>query len=436
MKKLLLLVLAISFFSCEKSDSNSGAVGFLGEKEWSKTFGGSNEDHLHGITPTADGGFLTIGYTKSNDGDIVQKISTEEDIWLTKFNAAGEIIWSKTYGGSMDDYGYSVHENPDATLVIASYSKSSDVDVPSNLGMHDFFIFKTDAQGNIIWKKSYGFSSHDHAHKVISTSDGGYFIAGFIDYSGIGKSMATLHGVGEFYGLKLDSEGNKLWDRYFGGTQNDRIFDVVEADDTGLVMVGYSESNDFDADDNHGSYDFWVVKVSNSGTLVWKKSYGGSGIDQPYGIAKTMNNSYLVAGISNSNDGDVSENLGQNDVWVIHITDNGSLLWEKSFGGSGFDAATSLKRMRNGNYLISGHSRSTDGLFSENKGENDLFALIINESGQVQWQKTFGGSAIDLGVDAAALNDNSIMIVGETTSDDFDVPNNKGMTDILLVKVK
>lgn len=436
MKKYFLLIVLTSFFACDKSDSNSNDYRFLGEKEWSKSFGGSDEDHVHCVTPTADGGFLTIGYTKSNDGDIFQKVSLQEDVWLSKFSNDGALLWSKTYGGSLDEYGYSVLENPDGTLLVAGYSKSADVDVPSNLGMHDFFIFKTDSQGNIIWKKSFGFSSHDHAHKIINTSDGGYFIAGFVDYAGIGKGVATLHGVGEFYGLKIDANGTKLWDCYFGGTQNDRVFDVVEANDLGLVMVGYSESNDFDADDNHGSYDFWAVKVNNTGSLVWKKSFGGSAIDQAYGIVKTTNNSYLIAGVSNSNDGNLSENLGQNDVWVIHINDAGNLLWEKSYGGSGFDFGSSIKSLANSQFLVSGHTRSNDGLFPENKGENDVFAMIIDINGQVQWQQTYGGSQIDLGIDAVPLRDNSIVIVGESTSSDFDFSENKGMTDLVLVKVK
>jgi len=435
MKNIVYLLVAMLFVSCANDFNNLNSYNFDGSKSWSKTIGGSDEDHVKSVVASIDGGFFTVGYTKSHDGDVTHKTGMMEDVWLCKFNAAGEMVWSKTYGGMMDDFGYSVLENLDGTLVVAGYSMSSDGDVQSNLGMHDFFIFKTDAHGEMIWSKSYGFSSHDHAHKIIKTNDGGYFIAGFIDYSGIAKGNATLHGVGEFYGLKIDANGNKLWDGYFGGTQNDRVFDVVEALDGGLVMVGYSESNDFDITDSKGSYDFWVVKLSNDGNLVWKKSYGGSGIDQAYGIVKTNQNSYLITGVSNSDDQDIHQNLGSSDVWVIHINDDGNLIWSKNYGGSQFDSGQSIQKLKNGHYLISGHTRSSDGDFKENKGENDFFGLIITENGDVIWQQTFGGSNIDLGVHAVELQNRSIILVGDTQSTDFDIENPRGMTDVLIVKV-
>lgn len=439
MRKLILVFSILFLVSCNKEENlsfNDETV-FNGKKVWSKSIGGSNFEEIHGVIATKDGGFVVVGDTKSSDGDITDKKYALEDIWLSKYNAEGNLLWSKTYGGSEDDLGYSVIENTDGTLVIAGYSKSSDGEVPSNLGMHDFFIFKTDSEGNLIWVKSHGFLSHDHAHKIINTLDGGYFVVGYVDYAGIGKSnKGVLHGVGEFYGIKLDANGNKLWDKYFGGTQNDRVFDVVQANDGGYVMVGYSESSDFDVNDNHGSYDYWVVKINTNGDLVWKKSYGGSELDQAYGIAKNLNNTYLITGTSNSMDGDISSNKGANDVWIINIDDNGALLWEKSFGGSGFDTSNSIRMISNGNFLISGHTRSMDGQITENKGENDFWAFTISPNGKMLWQKTFGGSNFDFGYDAVELKDKGFVIVGQTESDDLDVPINKGLSDLLIIKVR
>jgi hypothetical protein len=438
MRKLILLFTVLFIVSCNKDENlsfNDETV-FNGKKVWSKSVGGSDFEEIKSVTATQDGGFVVVGNTKSSDGDITDKRYGLEDIWLSKYDAEGNLLWSKTYGGSQDDLGYSVIENADRTLVVAGYSKSSDGEVQSNLGMHDFFIFKTDYQGNLIWAKSHGFMSHDHAHKIINTSDGGYFVVGYVDYAGIGRSSkGVLHGVGEFYGLKLDANGNKLWDKYFGGTQNDRVFDVVEANDGGFVMVGYSESSNFDVNDNHGSYDYWVVKINATGDLIWKKSYGGSELDQAYGIVKNLNNTYLITGTSNSMDGDISLNKGANDVWVINIDDNGALLWEKSFGGSGFDTSNSIRMISNGNFLISGHTRSVDGQITENKGENDFWAFTISPNGKMLWQKTFGGSSFDFGYDAVELKDKGFVIVGQTESNDLDIPINKGLSDLLIIKV-
>ncbi|WP_320814968.1 hypothetical protein [Flavobacterium sp.] len=423
-------------FSCT-DDYNGSQNNFNGEVQWVKTFGGADEEIIRGVCATSDGGVVVVGNTKSSGGDITDKRYLEEDIWLSKYDVNGNLLWSKTYGGNLDDLGYSVIENDDLSLTVAGYSKSSDGDVPTNLGMHDFFIFKTDSNGNLIWKKSYGFMSHDHAHKIISTSDRGYFVTGYADYSGIVRSAnVILHGVGEYYGIKLNSVGEKEWDIYFGGTQNDRVFDVVESKDKGLIMVGYSESSDFDVTDNHGGYDYWVIKINSTGNLVWKKSFGGSGLDQAYGIAKSINNTYLIAGTSNSTDGDISSNKGNNDVWVINIDDNGNKIWDKSFGGTGFDFANSIKAMSNGNFVISGHTRSADLDINENKGENDFWALTISQSGYLLWQKTFGGSSYDFAYDATETADNGIVIVGETESNDYDVIENKGIKDLLIIKVK
>ena len=437
-KKTLLILCLYTFFSCSNEDQMSVDKNeFEGNKIWSKTYGGSGEDMAHGVVATQDGGFVVVGETKSATGDINDKRYAQEDIWLTKYNSNGELIWSKTYGGSEDDYGYSVLENADGSLVVAGYSGSSDGDVASNMGMHDFLILKTDSQGNLIWSKSNGFMSHDHAYKIIPTRNGGYFSAGYVDYAGLGKnSIGVLHGVGEFYGQKLDANGTVLWGKYFGGTQNDRVFDVVEANDGGFVMIGYSESSDFDVTDNHGSYDYWVVKVDSNGNLVWKKSYGGSELDQAYGIAKNINNTYLIAGTSNSLDGDISSNKGANDVWIISVDDKGTLLWEKSYGGSSFDTSNSIKSLSNGNFLVTGHTRSVDGQIIENKGENDLWAFTISPNGKLLWQKTFGGSYFDFGFDATQLKDNSFILMGQSQSNNFDASINKGLNDLLLIKVK
>uniref|UniRef100_UPI00374DF1CE hypothetical protein n=1 Tax=Flavobacterium sp. TaxID=239 RepID=UPI00374DF1CE len=311
MKKIIYLLFAVYFLSCSnKDDSLEQEKKFEGNIVWSKTFGGSLEEKVSSIVQTNDGGTMVLSYTDSNDGDII-KTHALVDIWLTKYDTSGNLVWSKTIGGSLNDYGTSIIATKDGNYVIAGYSASNDGDIPGNVGFHDFYISKIDGQGNTIWSKNYGFISHDHAHKIIQTSDGGFFVAGFADYEGIigsgggnhgeGHSLKnsnalqnSKHGVGEFFGVKLDANGNFKWYRYFGGTKNDRVNDVVEANDGGLIMVGYSESTDFDITNNKGSYDFWAIKLQHDGHLHWKENYGGSGIDQAFSIAKTDNNSYLI----------------------------------------------------------------------------------------------------------------------------------------------
>lgn len=450
MKKASYLFFLVFILSCEKDTSEPTSIELKREMVYSKTYGGSLEDKVNSVVNTPDGGMLILGYTMSNDGDII-KTHNENDIWLTKLDANGVLLWSKTIGGSENDYGTSIVATSDGNYVISGYSGSSDGDIPANIGLHDFFIAKFTGEGTLLWSKNYGFSNHDHAHKIIQTRDGGYFIAGFADFSGIegtgetgnngeGHSMrigAPLHGVGEYLGIKLDPNGNFLWYRYFGGTLNDRINDIVEANDGGLLLVGSSESTNFDVLHNKGSYDFWVIKLEADGKLHWKENYGGTGIDQASSICKTGNNSYLIAGRTNSTDGDVSKPLGNFDAWVIHISDHGHLIWNKTFGAGEFDVASVIKKIHNGNFVVVGNTRGNLGENS-NKGENDYWAFEIDNkaNSKLFWQKTFGGSKIDIATDFYQTANKELVIVGESQSNDFDVTQNKGSNDLWVMKLK
>jgi hypothetical protein len=459
MKPLVFSLLFFTLLSCSKTDSNVPVENvFEGKLVWSKSYGGSAEDKVSSVVKTPDGGCLVLSNTDSNDGDVL-KTHAMTDIWLTKYDASGNLSWSKTIGGSLNDYGTSIINTTDGNYVLAGYSASYDGDVPKNAGLHDFFVSKIDNAGNTIWSKNYGFLGHDHAHKIIQTRDGGFFVAGFAEYDGIigvvGTGTGTggdhgaghtlrnannrneKHGVGEFLGIKLDANGNFKWFRYYGGTQNDRVNDIVEADDGGLLMVGFSESSDFDITDNKGSYDFWVIKLEQDGHLHWKENYGGTGIDQAFSITKTNNNSYLIAGRTNSQDGQVSKNLGNFDAWVIHINDHGHLLWEKSFGTPEFDSAAMIKKIANGNFVVAGNTR---GIVNENKtkGENDYWIFGIDNlpNSSMLWQKTYGGQKIDTAIDFTEVKPNEFVIVGESQSSTLDVSNNRGFNDLWMIKVQ
>jgi len=448
--KILVFALLFIFFSCTNSEQE-GSINSISELNIveSKTFGGSLDEKIGSVVKTSDGGMIVVGYTNSSDGDI-NKQYDQIDIWIIKIDSQGNKVWSKTIGGSKNDYGTSIIATNDGNFIISGYTESSDGIVPSNFGLHDFLVVKINSSGDVIWSKNYGFSGHDHAHKIIQTSDGGYFVVGFSEYSGIEGSGGTQnngegheighkgvqHGSGEFIGVKINSQGEFMWYRYFGGTQNDRVNDVVEANDGGFLMVGFSESSDFDINDNKGSYDFWVVKLQSNGSLAWKHNYGGSGIDQAFGVVKTNSNSYLIVGRSNSDDKDISVSLGGFDAWVIHIDDHGHLIWNKSFGGSEFDSAEQIRMLSNGNFGIVGNTRSI--LNNNNKGENDFWFLEVDNkaNSKVYWQKTFGGSNIDIAKDFYQNNNNEIFIVGESQSSDFDVNINRGNNDLWMLKLK
>ncbi|SNY95126.1 hypothetical protein [Flagellimonas pacifica] len=446
MKRVFGLFMVALVWSCNTDDEpmdQMQEVTFLGEVDWIKNFGGSGEDTAQKIIQTTDGGYAVLGFSNSTDGDIAEKTTNVNDYWLLKLDAEGNLQWSKTYGGSKDDRGQSVVQTTDGGYAIVGYAMSNDGDGSNNEGFHDSWILRLDTSGNILWEKSFGFSGHDHSYDVIQTADGGFFFSGFLDVTSSGGSgndgkgnYLTRHGVGEFWGTKLDADGNLQWRRYFGGTNNDRSFAVVQANDGSFLLTGASESNDFDIKNSNGSYDFWVIKVSDKGELLWEKSFGGSGIDKAYDIVKSKDDGYLITGNTFSTDVDISKNNGESDVWLIKIDDNGNLIWEKTYGGTAFDAARGIGLTADGGFVIAGNSKSSDGDATENQGENDLWVIKTDDQGNVEYQKTFGGSGLDYGFDAIQNKEGSLILVGETASEDFAGTEPKGMTDLVVIKIK
>jgi len=296
------------------------------------TYGGSEEDIAHGIAATSDGGYIVVGNSKSTDGTFSNKNHAGSDIFLMKFNALNEVEWTSTYGGSEDDRGHDVVQLADGGFAVVGYSQSSDGDASRNKGQHDNWVFKTDALGNLLWEKSFGFLGHDHAYSIISTSDGGLFFNGFLDVTasnGAGQDgklqLTKKHGVGEFWCHKLDSDGNLQWRRYFGGTSNDRSYDAIETKEGDFVLVGSSESQDVDITNPKGEYDIWVVKIDAKGNLLWQRSVGGSGYDIGTALIEANDGDLLITGQSYSQDKDITDPLGSSDGILLRMSAEGEL---------------------------------------------------------------------------------------------------------------
>lgn len=447
MRTFLLLAVFILMFSCAKEDATipfeASRSNFVGEVEWIKNYGGSGEDTGQAITRTSDGGFAILGFSNSLDGDIQDKDLDVNDYWLLKLDADGNLQWNKTYGGSKDDRGQSLVQTMDGGYALTGYAMSNDGDGSVNNGFHDNWILKLNATGDIEWEKSYGFSGHDHSYDILQTADGGFFFTGFLDITSAradgntekGNTL-TSHGVGEFWGTKINELGDIQWRGYFGGTNNDRSHAAVQAEDGSFVMAGFTESDDFDISNTQGSYDFWMVNVDDKGNLLWERSFGGSGIEISYDIAKTNDGGYVVAGNTFSDDGDISNPKGESDFWLIKVNGAGSLIWEKTFGGTQFDAAQAVVASSEGGYFVVGNSKSSDVDANLNSGENDIWVVKTDANGNLVWQKSFGGTAIDFGFDVVENPDGTILVLGETSSTNFPSITSKGKSDLVVIKIK
>lgn len=435
----ILILLFISTACCTKEGKTNN--GFQGTTNSIMTLGGSKNETANSVINTSDGGYAVFGFTQSNNGDVTNKPNEGYDYWLLKFDSNNELQWSKTYGGTDDDRGESIIQTNDGGYLIAGHSKSNDIDVSSNAGFNDFWIAKLDASGTISWEKSYGFSGSDRAYDVLQTNDGGYLITGILDVTasnlqGNDRNTNARHAGGDYWAIKLDANGTKQWRRYFGGTNTDTAYDVVQSTDNSFIIVGLSDSTDIDINNNQGTYDFWAVKINNDGTLIWEKSYGGDEIDQAYAITQTIDGNFIIVGDARSNNKDVSNNYGSADLWAIKINPSGEKIWEKNYGGSSFESARVIIPSSEGGYYIAGNSRSGNIDLKSNNGNNDVWILKIDENGSLDWQKSIGGSEIDLAFDIAELNDNSIVVVGESWSSDKDITENKGFSDLLIINLK
>lgn len=427
--------------NCSSTDDSGSKSPVLKTTEFVKTIGGSLNESAQSVVNTSDGGYAILGYVQSMDGDIENKTNTSFDFWVLKFNSEDQLQWQNNYGGSDDDRGLDIIHTEDGGYAILGYSKSNDGDISENAGANDFWMCKLDSFGNISWQKSYGFLGADIGYALTITNDGGYLLTGVLDVSASGgqgnsKTLNTLHAGGDYWALKLNANGEKEWSKFFGGTFTDTPYDVIQTKDNNYIIVGSSDSDDVDIKDNKGTYDFWAVKISESGSLIWEKSFGGSEIDEAWGISATNDGNFIIVGDTRSNDIDVLENKGAADIFIIKITAEGDIIWRKSFGGTSFDTARSISKTSDGGFIISGSSRSSDGDISMNNGQNDALILKIGANGNLEWQKTIGGSSIDLAFDAIELNDSSVIVVGESNSNDVDIVENKGFTDLLVFKIK
>jgi hypothetical protein len=202
------------------------------------------------------------------------------------------------------------------------------------------------------------------------------------------------------------------------------------------VLVGSTNSTDGDVNENKGISDAWVVKIDKKGNLQWQKTFGGTSDEMLLDVTQTLDGDFLMAGSTGSNDGDVSGNHGYFDAWVVRIDKNGAIKWQKPIGGSGTDELRQIAWTPHGDYLLAGISDSNDGDVSGNKGRLDGWVIAINDNGQKQWQKTFGGSDIDVLNTIAARWDGSYITGGWTSSSDGDATGNHGMGDAWVLSKK
>ena len=328
--------------------------------------------------------------------------------WVMKLDNIGNISWEKPLGGGGIDYAKSIQQTSDGGYIVTGWSTSPNGDVTGNHGDADYWIVKLDNVGNIIWEKSLGGSGYDGAQSIQQISDGGYIVAGH-SFSNDGDVTGN-HGSNDYWIVKLDNVGNMIWEKSLGGSGSDHAYSIQQTTDGGYIVAGSSSSNDGDVGSNIGNDDYWIVKLDNSGNLIWEKSLGGSSEEVARSVAQTADGGYIVAGYSMSNNGDISSNISAEDYWIVKLDAVGNLTWEKSLGGSLTDEAYSIQQTADGGYIATGKSLSNDGDVIGHNGYHDCWVVKLDAVGNLSWQKPLGGGDFDYGYDIKQTSDGGYIV--------------------------
>jgi gliding motility-associated-like protein len=349
-----------------------------GNIQWEKSLGGTGYESARDIEQTADGGYIVLGETNSTDGDVVKGYGGTKDIWLIKLSASGNVQWQKRLGGSGLDIGNQIKLDTDGNYLIAASSSSNDGDIKGNHGTGGFtdgVLMKISPTGNLLWSKCFGGSKNEELFDI-ELINGKIFISGYSN--SIDGDIPPNQKNYDVWLLCLDAGGNKIFSKIYGGSQNDVAYSMCTGFDGNLTLAGYTTSRDGDVSGAKGRQDYWVLNIDQSGKLNWQKALGGSEADYARVVLTDKDSSYIVGGISYSPDGDVTGANGDGDFWVLKLSSKGNILWKKNWGGSGNDHLRSIihKPALNEYYLI-GDSDSNDGDFDFEWGMGDAdFGMI------------------------------------------------------------
>jgi len=431
--------------------------------EWQKVMGSRFSEEFASIRETDDGGYIACGMTGAYNahGDVNPPYRLGNgDAWIVKLDSAGNTTWQNISGGRNRDECRSIRQTSDGGFVFVGFSNSSDEFTGPNNGEYDIFVVKLDNSGKKVWQRLLGGEYIDAGTSIRETSDGGYILTGFEDFSPA-RSICSFSQQTNAWVMKLKPDGSLDWQKKFTGDRDVHGTSIIEARDGDYVVYGFTSSTSGDGiSGNHGVYDLWVMKMDPTGQIIrWSKLYGGSGFEATGhitddGIQQTSDGGFVLVGQETSDttgDGPFSNiiyNHGGSDIWIVKLNPEGTLQWQKAIGGNRDEIGGRIYETADGGYIITARTESSN---SENVGENhgdwDIWVAklgkpFIDENGLTQvdiiWQDVLGGSDSDhcLGMDATEKG--GYIISGRTMSNSSgDVGfNHGGNGDSWVIKLK
>ncbi len=350
--------------------------------EWENTFGGSEFDAFHGSIALSDGGFLLCGESYSGvSGNKTAPAYGQVDAWVVRLDANGQLVWDKTFGGSGIDTAMCATATPDGGFLVGGFSDSgiSANKSSRNYGNNDYWLIKLDATGKRVWDKTYGGGGNDAMTTIYPTVDGGYLLLGGSTSGISGNKTSRNYGDFDLWLVKVDAEGNKLWDSSYGGSGRDwtdtlKPVAIAPAADGGFLLGGPSRSaiSGNKTSINYGQWDYWIVKVDANGNKMWDASYGGPGDDILNVIAPMAEGGFFLIGWS------------QSEASLVRVDAEGKKLWESNGSGGASVALTD-----DGGFLLGGLRVRDPNSFNL---DFDFWLIKLDKDGAYQWTQDFLGS--------------------------------------------
>jgi gliding motility-associated-like protein len=395
---------------------------------WQKCFGGTASDVRALVRGTSDHGSIIGGFGSSSDGDIHSNAGAQ-DIAILKLDVCGNKQWTKIIGGGSLDLLYGLAEIPGNGYYFAGSTGSSSVFSPYHGGSMDALIGRLDVSGNLIWIKTFGGSSSEILSSIVVLPDTSCVIAGWTNSpDGDGGVSSAVQNA---WLVKVDKNGNLVWKKVFGGNFATAFFDISLSNDGGFIMAGHLV-----VPPGISNSDFYLVKTDASGNLIWQKQYGGGQGDNARTVRACSGGGYIAAGNTASTGGDVSGFQGLRDAWIIRVDESGNLLWQKCIGGSQSEEIWEMMASSNDRYWFAGNTGSTDGDITQSMGAGDAMVIEMNGTGNMQDLKTFGGTSFDTFFGISSASDGSVFLSGNSGSNDGDIQGNHGTSDFILFKLK
>jgi len=416
---------------------------------WDAGIFGNKYDELVDAKEFFDGGFVMGGITYSEvGGDIHDTPKGKGDFFVIRTNDVGVPQWTHLYGGDEVDRMTSMDVTSTNEIICVGRSQSgvSFDKSTANFGKNDFWVIKLNDKGDMQWEKSFGGSEDDIPYSVAVHPSGDIYVLGFSNSPVSGNKTAAHHGSNDYWLVKLDRDGNKIWDKSFGGAGDERLYygALSVMSDGNLLLGGSSSSNAgmMKSTGNFGGMDFWILKINQNGDILWEKTYGGNEEDQVQEIIEATNGDILIGGGTRSApSGNKTSNFnGLIDYWLVRLDPFGNLIWEKSFGGSGLEVISGMVENSAGNIMIGGLSDSpAEGTKTKpNLGEYDYWLIFLDKNGNEIWQEVYGWTGKDALTVLLHTSDGGYFVGGDSASGagGEKTTNNFGFNDYWFFKLE